>query len=126
MPPIQPILLNFSRRLDAVDARDPALAAGAAAYHWNRMAVRRFPRLRSRFCAAMGAWQDSGFDEAHAPVTRQQVARVDRSLREARLAATRIRRASRRLRQLGVDAATANAFLDDHLLDPAIPRSLRG
>jgi hypothetical protein len=125
-PPIQAILSRFAGRLQAVHARDPALAQGAAAYRGGTMGLRTFPRLRSRFCTTIRAWRNAGFDEAHAPVTRQQVARLDAYFRKGRVERRQIRRAARRLRRLGVDAATAHAFLSEHVLDPAIPPGLRG
>ena len=102
--PIRPALDTFLAQLEAIPTNDTALRGGRAGWRTEIDIIRRLPSTPDP-CAALQAWQRTGFDEDRAPIPIDVLTNP-----AAEAAAGKVAAAARRMRQLGVGATAAKRF----------------
>jgi hypothetical protein len=102
--PIRPALDTFLAQLEAIPTNDPALRGGRAGWRTEVDIIRRLPSTPDP-CAALQAWQRTGFAEDRAPIPIDALTNP-----AAEASAGKIAVAARRMRQLGVGATAAKRF----------------
>jgi hypothetical protein len=102
--PIRPALDTFLAQLEAIPTNDPALRGGRAGWRTEVDIIRRLPSTPDP-CAALQAWQRTGFAENRAPIPIDVLTNP-----AAEASAGKIAVAARRMRQLGVGATAAKRF----------------
>jgi hypothetical protein len=101
---IRPALDTFLAQLEAIPTNDPALRGGRAGWRTEVDIIRRLPSTPDP-CAALQAWQRTGFAENRAPIPIDVLTNP-----AAEASAGKIAVAARRMRQLGVGATAAKRF----------------
>lgn len=102
--PIRPALDAFLAQIEAVPTNDPALRGGRAGWRTEIDIIRRLPSTPDP-CAALQAWQRTGFAPSSAPIPLDVLTNAAALAAEGKLAV-----AARRMRQLGVSAGAARRF----------------
>jgi hypothetical protein len=102
--PVRPALDTFLAELERIPTNDPALRGGRAGWRTEVDIIRRLPSTPDP-CAALQAWQRTGFAPTRAPIA------IDAVTNPAALAvAGKVAVAARRMRQLGAGASAAKRF----------------
>lgn len=102
--PVRPALDTFLSELERIPTNDPALRGGRAGWRTEVDIIRRLPSTPDP-CAALQAWQRTGFAPARAPIP------IDAVTNPAAVAAGgKLAVAARRMRQLGAGASAAKRF----------------
>jgi hypothetical protein len=109
--PLRAPLERYLAELERVPTADPLLRSGRAGWRSQVELIRRLPSIPDP-CAALEAWQRAGFAPGAVPV---DPAALDNPGLDA--ADAKLRRAARRMRELGVGAPAARRFTGDTLLD---------
>jgi len=102
--PIRPALDTFLAELERIPTNDPALRGGRAGWRTEIDIIRRLPSTPDP-CAALQAWQRTGFAAAKAPIPVDVLVNPAAQAAEGKLAV-----AFRRMAQLGVSAGAARRF----------------
>ena len=102
--PVRPGLDTFLAQLEAIPTNDRALRGGRAGWRTEVDIIRRLPSTPDP-CAALQAWQRTGFAEDRAPIPIDVLTNP-----AADASAGKIAVAARRMRQLGVGATAAKRF----------------
>jgi hypothetical protein len=102
--PIRPALDAFLAQLEQIPTNDPALKGGRAGWRTEIDIIRRLPSTPDP-CAALQAWQRTGFAESKAPIPIDVLINPAAQAAEGKIAV-----AARRMRQLGVSAGAARRF----------------
>ena len=102
--PIRPALDTFLAQLETIPTNDRALRGGRAGWRTEVDIIRRLPSTPDP-CAALQAWQRTGFAESRAPIPIDVVTNA-----AAQASAGKIAVAARRMQQLGVGATAATRF----------------
>jgi hypothetical protein len=102
--PVRAPLDTFLAELERIPTNDPILRGGRAGWRTEIDIIRRLPSTPDP-CAALQAWQRTGFAPSAAPIP------IDALISPAALAAEgKLAKAARRMAQLGVRAATSRRF----------------
>ena len=116
--PAQSVIDDYATSLQSLNAADPQLAAGAAAWRDFIDTVRALPRLQPSYCAALREWARNGYTDDTAPVDfgalRSIAARIESDGNE-------VRRTARLLRRRGIDPLTVRAFSLGDLIRSVAP-----
>ena len=110
-------LEQMVRDLDAIPTQDPALRSGRAAWRAQVAQIDEMPRVDAP-CDALERWRDAKWRASAAPkLDERAMARmIEGSAGQER----KVRRAARRLRQLGVRKGEAARFTGDTMFDNVI------
>ena len=116
--PAQSVIDDYATSLQSLNAADPQLAAGAAAWRDFIDTVRALPKLRPSYCDALAEWRRNGYTDETAPVDfaalRSIAARIESDGAE-------VRRTARLLRRRGIDPLTVRAFSLGDLIRSVAP-----
>jgi hypothetical protein len=109
---LRPAFQRFQAELDRVPTADPALRGGRAAWRTSLAALARFP-AQVDVCATLERWRRARFAPAATPFGLDELPGgvADDG------AEPKLRRAARRMQQLGVAPGTARRFAGETLLD---------
>lgn len=102
--PIRPALDRFLAELERIPTNDPALKGGRAGWRTEIDIIRRLPSTPDP-CAALQAWQRTGFAASKAPIPLDVLTNPAAEAAEGKIAV-----AARRMRRLGMRAGAARRF----------------
>lgn len=115
-----PALHQLVRDLDAIPTRDPILRSGRAAWRASIAGLARWPRVDAP-CDALERWRDAKWRASAAP--KFSLRALERLIEESEADSQKLRRAARRLRELGVSRGAAERFTGDTMLEELIEES---
>lgn len=112
----------FATRLRAIAPNGASLADGPRAWTETAKLVVEYPAPRLPLCASVRKWVKSHFAPTAAPV---DVPRIRATARRYAKLERRLTRVARRLRELGLSAATARAFTVEAAIAIALDEASR-
>ena len=116
--PVQSVIDDYATSLQSLNAEDPQLAAGAAAWRDFIDTVRALPNLQPSYCAVLAEWAGNGFTDETAPVDFAALRAIAVRIRAD---GAEVRRTGRLLLRRGIDPLTVEAFTLDNLIGNVAP-----
>jgi hypothetical protein len=111
--PLSGTLDAYAASLQSLNAVDPQLAKGAAAWRDYVDGVRSLPKFGTSYCTVLAEWGANGYTDETAPVDFEALRALSVRLQAD---GAEVRRTARYLTKLGVDPVTVNAFTLDDLI----------